>query len=520
MDFKVRRRLGLTWSIPAVLFLFEPVIAFSDVFPSGIGYLILYLCLGQLADLNGRIEESRSHFKKMIWVGVGTAIMQYYLYHVIPGTEGKMNAQETPMWILLCSFVVLILQFIFLLPAYRELFLGLGALAEQYGGSALLATRRGKTRYDRMARFSMVFVVVSSVLSVLPELSLLTTPEYEAEKLPFDWYQFIGLFRTVAGFLSFVIGAIWLVRVVLLLIRTMREKPLMEALEQRYAAEMLPKTGLLTLRRVRFAFALMMIGMVFTVNARMDSQMMLPSGFCAILFCAAIPILGDFAKGRSFFFGASALLLGTSVAQKVLCNRYLDAHSSFEASLYHPDAYIDFFILCLVEIIDALAVFVLLLMALRTVHIMVCGETAEIYDHDRGGVSRAATDRLHRRFRIRIYICGSLLFLSALAKSLESYFQLQYPWLWWIAMPITVAAAISFVALLFAVIEQLEWQYSSYGLNKMPANDAYLHCNPKLQKGVQQYAEQSKQQSVQPEQQPEQSEQQPEQSEQEPKQPE
>lgn len=466
MKFKVRRYLGLLWCIPAVLFLFEPMIAFSDVLPNWIGYLILYLSLSQLSDLDSGIEESRMQFKKMIWIGLGSAVMQYYLYHVIPGTDGKMNAYETPMWILLCSFVLLILQCIFLLPAYREFFLGLGALAERHNGAALLKTRRGKTRYERMAKASAVFVIVTSILSVLPELSLLTTFEYEVEKLPFDWYQFIGLFRTTAGFASFIIGLIWLIRFIVIVVATARESTMMTALEERYSAEVLPKIGILTLRRVRFAFALLMIGTVFTLNVRIDSEMLLPSAITAILFCAAIPVLGDFAKGKAYFFTAASLLFGASIAQTLLCNRYLDKYSVFDMSLYKPDAYVEFFILRLVEIVESLAVFVLMWMLLRSIRMMVCSETAEIYDNDRGGVSSGATKRLHRRFHIRIYISGVLCFLAAIAKALESYFQLEYPWLWWIATPLTVAAAIFFNTLLYAVIDQLEWQYSTYGLNK------------------------------------------------------
>ena len=48
--------------IPAVLFLFEPVIGFRDVLPNWIGYLMLYLCLGQASDLCARLEESRAGF--------------------------------------------------------------------------------------------------------------------------------------------------------------------------------------------------------------------------------------------------------------------------------------------------------------------------------------------------------------------------------------------------------------------------------------------------------------------------
>ena len=41
MHFRIRKKLGLYWCIPALFFLFNPVIAFVDVLPDAIGYFLL-----------------------------------------------------------------------------------------------------------------------------------------------------------------------------------------------------------------------------------------------------------------------------------------------------------------------------------------------------------------------------------------------------------------------------------------------------------------------------------------------
>ncbi len=466
MRFHVKKNLGLWLCIPAVLFLFHPVVAFVDILPDFIGYLLLYAALGQAADLNDKISESRTTFRKMMWIGVAAFAVQCYLYGVLPGNEQSMNAYETPVWVLLCSFVMFLLQWYFLIPAYRNLFLGLGELTEFAADVRVLRVRRGRTRYERLARFSAVFVFLSSGLSLLPELTVLTTFEYEAENAAFDWYRFVVLLRGMAFVISLVIGLCWLVRVCCLIGATCSQKACMDELEQRYVREVLPQTGVLTGRRIKFSFSFLAVAIFFLPTLRMDGIEILPSVVCAVLLLPAVLLLGNLIQVRRAFWGSLIVLFGVGCFRMYYENAFLNLYTSFEASFYRVDAYHDFFFLRMVELAEEILLPVVLCLLLKMLFDMVRAETAEVYSNDVGGVSVAATEKMHRKFRIRFMVVGVLFLLSGVSNAVASFFRLQISWLWWIAFAISVLAVIGFLSLLFAILEQLEWQYSKFGLHK------------------------------------------------------
>ena len=465
MHFKIRRKLGIYWCIPAMLFLFNPVVAFVDILPDAIGYFLLCIGLRQTADLNGRIDEARTGFQKMLYISLGALAAEYYLYGVLPESAGQMNAYETPVWILLCSFILLVLQWIFLIPALRELFIGMEMLSREQSGEKTLE-KRGKSIYERLASFSAIFVILQSTLSCLPELSVLTPFEVEAERLPFDWYAFVGLFRMVAGVAAFVIGVIWLFRAVRALTVFLKNRTLMQMLESAYADEVLPRTGVLTLRRIRFSFVFFILGSIFMLNLRIDFESVLPSYLMGILFCMALPFLESFFEGKVVFSIVAAAQSLCSIAQILLCRRYLDAYTTFEHSKYDPDAYSQFLFLRGVQVADALLTFLLVLLLLKALFKMVAKETAEIYANDLTGASKISTARLHKKFNLQIFVVFLLCAVSAVAKCAEAILQLQYPFLWYFSGVLTLAAIIGVCALLHSITDQLEWQYSTRSLNK------------------------------------------------------
>lgn len=497
MQFKVRRKLGLFWCIPACLFLFNPVVAFVDVLPDAIGYALLLLGLRQAADLNGRLDESRSNFKKMLWVSVGAIAGEYYLYGVLP-SGGTLNTYETPVWILLFSFALLAFHTVFLLPAYRELFLGLGVLCEECGRE-VPTDQKGKTRYERLASFSALFAVLTAALSCLPELSVLTPFEVEMEKMAFDWYAFVGLFRLVLSAVSLVFGLIWLCRALACFASLVRDRKTMEAMEARYTRDMLPKRGVLTLRRIGIAFILLMIGAVFIAEIRLDLRTLLPSPLCALFFLLALPFLGSFFPKRRLFASIALLQAVWGVGELLLCERYLKNYGTFEYALYLHEAYVDLWILRTVQIVGA--VFTLLLVGALLLSLLKMSkcETAEVFDNDFFNVSARSTARLHKRFQKYTVVGISLMTLATAARITEIVLQLRAPWLWVVSLVFSIAAIISVFYLLFAIKDQLEWQYSAYDLNKIQKNCAYSNCNSNSnKKEYNQYAESEQSESEQP----------------------
>ena len=187
MEQTKKGKLGLGWLIPGAVMLANPVVAFYDILPDCIGYLLVCVSLFRLADLNSSIADALRRFRTLIWISMGGLLMQYFIYNVLSKQPG-LKPQEIPTLVLLCAFVMAVPQLYFAVPAWRDLFSGFWQLAERHEGEAVFHYgKRNSNICERMRRASGVFVVLFSALSVLPEFSVLTTFEYEYEKLPFDW---------------------------------------------------------------------------------------------------------------------------------------------------------------------------------------------------------------------------------------------------------------------------------------------------------------------------------------------
>jgi uncharacterized membrane protein len=177
----IKSHMGLRYVMLAGIFLFDPMIGFVDVLPDVVGYLLLCMGLSKLSDLNDTISESAQRFRTMVWVGFGQLVAAYLVHVVMGQSAEQMNRYEQPVAILLCSFILLVLRWYFLIPAFRGLFKGLGQLAERHDARALCEEKKNQTRSERMSLVTTAWFIVSACLSVLPETSILTSFEHDAE---------------------------------------------------------------------------------------------------------------------------------------------------------------------------------------------------------------------------------------------------------------------------------------------------------------------------------------------------
>ncbi len=459
MQSNMKKTMGWKLVLPAVLILSQPIVAFFDVLPDSIGYLLFCFALMRLADLNETLAEAMAQFKRMIWISLGVFAMQAYIYGVLSKDATKLNPYEIPTMVLLGSFALCALQICFLLPAYRNFFTGMNALCDRYGSEERIRTdKKGYSQGERMARRAGVYVVVTSLLSLLPELSVLTTFEYEMEKLPFDWYRFIGLFRVTALLVSAVLFVVFAVRFARWWHAVFKDERLMQTLESRYEAEILPCTEMLMMRRLRFAIVFLTIGSGFVLNLRIEQHNLLPGIFGAVFIGLGVWIFGEYLPHKKSLLLLSAFLGAISVGQ-IAFNRYYTHYYSYEESGWDLEAYRLFFELRLTEMAEALLFAFLLCELLRALLSFVKEHVCEQYAGASGAaVSAAATERLQKKFRTRIYATVALFCVSAICSMTEIFFQLQYAWMWWISLALTSAAITCFASLLYALLDHLSWQ--------------------------------------------------------------
>ena len=435
---KKERGVGYGLLLAAGLFLWNPVTDMTDLLPDLFGYLLLLWGLARLGDLNDALSEARRRFRGALWIGVGEFAVQLLLRFFLRSATVADDPyrQNYPAWTLLFTFAAAVLECYFLIPAYRELFRGLGALAERQD-AAHLQTNAKTDRYERMMVFSTVFVVGKNLLSLLPELTSVTTYEAELENpwIRFDWYQYINVTRLILLVPALVLTVWWLVSWIRLFRAALRDLPFQATVRAIYNERVLPDRGLLLARRVRLAFLLVQVGAAFTApliltsggeNARGFS--FLPDWAAILFFAAALLLLRDLVPIRRWEMAVGGAAFAAGVAEWAVCLRYYARYTATDAR-YLTAAYDSMTVLRVVGTVSAvLTAAAAVVVLLRTKSL--------IRDHlctaDEGPLSQTAVARIRADYRPRAVLAGFFVVLTAAGKIADLFLRPWLAWFWWI----------------------------------------------------------------------------------------
>lgn len=460
MKNDIKSHVGLRYVMLAGIFLFDPMIGFVDVLPDAIGYLLLCVGLSKLSDLNDAVSEAAQRFRNMVWVGCGQLVAAYLVHIVMGQSAEQMNRYEQPVAVLLCSFALLVLRWYFLIPAFRDLFKGIGQLAERHGCHALCEEKKNKTRTERASAATTTWIILSSFLSVLPETSILTSFEHDAESeiFTFDWYRFISLFRGACGVLLAIVAIVWLVRFFRCFGDALRDREWIDALRVRYINEVLPQTGMLTLRRFSLIFLLIKVAAIFTVNFRLNHFSVLPALGFSVMLLLAISLMDTPTEEKRSCKLAGISLAFFSAIRLFLNVTYLLRFQP-EASLYQADAYWHFLAMRVAGACEAIVTLVAVVALLKLLTRLVREHTAVDYGTNAVTVSARATEKLHRALEKRLKIIFVIFFLAALVNAADALLQLTLPWLWWIAFVLSVAGICLLSSFLHELLTQIKNRY-------------------------------------------------------------
>ena len=105
--------------ILAGFFLFNPTVGVQDLLPDVLGYLFLFIGLSVLADLSDSAAEAQRAVRAMIWVGAGQLLANALTNGLLQDSTMKLNPYEQPVLTLLFAFVRLVLEWYFMLPAWK-----------------------------------------------------------------------------------------------------------------------------------------------------------------------------------------------------------------------------------------------------------------------------------------------------------------------------------------------------------------------------------------------------------------
>ena len=330
MNGRMKKNLGLGALPLACLFLFNPDIAVVDVLPDVFGYIILYFALEQYAEISSKISDARELFKKAIFMNAVKLLTIFIIF-------GMVIDSEMPVTLLLFSFVMGIVDLIFIIPGYLKLFGGILYTGERVEEGYILGRRLKKiipipegateahvrliesinrrrteknkyiqSRTEKLRGFTLIFLFVKVACTILPEASSLLN--YRNSDAHVNYYDFVYMFRTLGIMIVAVVGTIWLVRMFLYFRGFVKFRPLMDKLEAQYMEEIYPNKAYHLKKKVFRILVVASAAVICSLDLFFDMYNMTPDFIMGILMLTTAVYARKYLKGwRILLCGSFAL---------------------------------------------------------------------------------------------------------------------------------------------------------------------------------------------------------------------
>lgn len=444
------KSMGLLWIILGTCFLWEPTVGVADFLPDLIGWLLITVGISALADLNDDIAEAQRCFRRMIWMGLARIAAELLIYVFFGNAGDNINPYEAPVWTLLLAFSFAVLEIWFLVPAFRSFWRGITTLSECGGARNSLAepNGRGRSLCDRMLTVTVAFVFAHAILTVLPELTVLSVFRQEGTYNT-ELYAFQKMFRTGSAIVSGVCGVVYLIFWWRFFYAWRHETIWLDSLRGRYEREILPDTGLLLRRRVKAGFTFLRVGILLSANLSLMYYEFLPDwGSVLVVLCGCF-VLGRLLSGSSMLIGTGLSVAVVGIPRTLLNVRYLRDYVP-RAALMDPDAYERYFPVCVLASIESI------LTALFVGCVLICViRMAKRYASEGDAISRMSTERDMKLRRRRADLIMIFVVLSALGKIAEVFLQPRFGWIWLLQFALSMVVFILFNGLLTDVTESV-----------------------------------------------------------------
>lgn len=455
-------------------FLCNPIIGFYDVLPDLIGYILICFGLWKLSDLNDDFAESLRLFRGMLWISAGQSAMQWVIYEFLPtfaneiGDDGQMiNPYERPMLILLVTFVWAVLNWCFLIPAIKHLFAGFGTVALQGQKYAIGVERRGRALWSRVGRKSICVAAILPALSLLPELSILTTMNLKSDTptVSFDWYQYISMFRTVLGIVAGIVGILWLITFMRFFVKMLCDQAFCDLLSEKYRTEVLPRQKWLAYRRWSMAITVITVGLLFSLNIRIDGKPLFLGAISAILLCVGSLLLGQ--NKIKYLLPLFVTGVVTSVISAIhwkLITAYLTDHLPQDA-LHVPRAYNKFLVIRWMEFAEEILTFLLLFIFFVLIW------QAILHLEKTMDVALLGKDR--KKYQIKWFSIVGVSLVMTVVNCIHAFLQLEIKYLWLISLFLFVIMFFLFRSFMLEILDELFSYTMHERVNKSEERETY-----------------------------------------------
>ncbi len=264
--------------LTAMWFLFNPNISILDPLPDCIGYLLIMYALRHVTTFVPYMREASDGFRKLFYAN----------FIKIPAFFIVLTLSSERVTVTLFSFSFAIVELLFAIPAFRNLFEGLFYLGERFGCTSTIRRKATMITPEALRVLTYVFLSVKAALSALPDLAFL--PSYDpltGKGFTVSTTQYLVIL-TIAFLLAFAMGIVWISYI----------RPYLKAVAEDHAVKGLsPAIGgdlpLRESRRLRLSlpYFLFAAAICLSVDLVFDNVLVPPDYLGAALFLALALLL-------------------------------------------------------------------------------------------------------------------------------------------------------------------------------------------------------------------------------------
>ena len=282
--------MGITYILAGRWFLFNPNFNVIDVFPDFVGYLLIYRGLFQPSFMSDQLRVARDLIWKLALITAVRAVSVVFL----PYTSDTFT--------LLLVFIFAVLETMYALPAIVAVFEGAYAVGTRLGCESIydVKEKRRDTRVlkiegaERLKAFTVVFFLMKTVASVIPELTALQLSDDLSSDSRFriPLAAFRPWLYVLFGLIVLIVGIVWLKKSVSYVSRLRRDADLKAGVLQYFSENVSSQPGLMAALRMKRVLFLVAFFACFSITVTLDGLNVLPNIIPAVfLFLSFLTLL-------------------------------------------------------------------------------------------------------------------------------------------------------------------------------------------------------------------------------------
>lgn len=394
-----------------MLFICIPGINLFDIMADFVGYFLLLLAVRNASECFPHFDDALRRFRILFWINLAKLPAIILMLRV-----AGINMDERGMIsVFALSFAVV--EWIFVIPAFRALFEGFIYLGEREGVSSAISVRGNAKRFDTLPTLTTIFLLVKGAASFLPETVFLSTFFYNGSLDPRSVHPatFYPLLAAFAFLVALVFGLILLFHIRPYFSGMKADGAMSALLDQK--ATTLSQTLLAARERLRvnIFFALAILGFAFAIDLPFENADFLPDYIAAIAFFALFFLAP---KSKHALYGKffSVCYFATAIARTVFSSLFF-ADFTYTDIAYRDAALVRYLPVMITFMVEAVFFFLTVLMLLSLLRDFIVEKTGKsLLPKD-----TVIRNEVHATLFQKVKALGALALLNAAVRPITAY---------------------------------------------------------------------------------------------------